>query len=107
MRWSACLGPQPSPAQDPNDSTNNAACRRRQGRCIVGPSHASDGLQQKEEPSPREFECHLMVAQSLTALDQTQVPDQAVVTAAHSTQSAVPESLHREMDAPLSDFVNS
>jgi hypothetical protein len=48
-----------------------------------------------------------MVAKSLAALDQTEVPDQAVVAAAHSSQSAVLESLHREMDAPLSDPVNS
>jgi hypothetical protein len=48
-----------------------------------------------------------MVAQSLAALDQAEVPDQAVVAAAHSSQSAVLESLHREMDAPLIDCVNS
>jgi hypothetical protein len=48
-----------------------------------------------------------MVTQSLAALDQTEVPDQAVVAAAHSSQSAILESLHREMDAPLGDFVNS
>jgi hypothetical protein len=55
---------------------------------------APHGLQQKQEPSPREFECHLMVAQSLAALDQTEVPDQAVVAAAHSSQSA---SLNRSI----------
>jgi hypothetical protein len=31
---------------------------------------------------PREFKCHLMVAQPLAALDRAEVPDQAVVAAA-------------------------
>jgi hypothetical protein len=85
MRWYACLDLRSSPAQDLDDPTNPSARRRRHGRCIAGPPHASDRLQHKEEPSPREFECHLMVAQSLAALDQTEVPDQAVMAAAHSS----------------------
>jgi len=88
--------------------------RLAEPRCLSSPSRevlrrstSRDGLQQKEEPSPRELECHLMVAKSLAALDQTEVPDQADAAATHSSQSVVLKSLHREMDAPLSYSVNS
>jgi hypothetical protein len=36
-----------------------------------------------------------MVPQSLAAFDGAQIPDQAVVAAAHSSESAIPEAHHR------------
>jgi hypothetical protein len=38
---------------------------------------------------------HLMVPQSLAALDQAKIPDQAIVATAHSSQPGIFESPHR------------
>jgi len=51
-------------------------------------------LQELNETPPREIQQDLMVPQSLAAFDRAKIPDQAVLAATHSSESAIPEALH-------------
>jgi hypothetical protein len=51
-------------------------------------------LRELNETPPREIQQDLMVPQSLAAFDRAKIPDQAVLAATHSSESAIPEALH-------------
>jgi len=51
-------------------------------------------LQELNETPPREIQQDLMVPQSLAAFNGAKIPDQAVLAATHSSESAIPEALH-------------
>ena len=59
------------------------------------PSHlARDSDQETEDTVPRQREHHLVVPQSLAALDQAEIPDQAVTPAAHARPACMRKSPH-------------
>jgi hypothetical protein len=61
----------------------------------ASPQDGSPGAQhQLEQATPGEVDQHFMVPQSLAALHQPEIPYQAVMAAAHPSQTAVLEASH-------------
>ncbi|GIQ73030.1 hypothetical protein [Bradyrhizobium sp. RD5-C2] len=82
----------------------NARSERGTARALFGcldlhrrapPQNASGNAQDKlEQAAPREVDDNFMVPQPLAALHQPEIPDQAVMAAAHPSQAAVLEASH-------------
>jgi hypothetical protein len=73
---------------------------------------ASSEGQNSEERSPSEVDDDLVVLQSLAALNRSQVPDDAVMAVAHSSQMAVlevphPVRMHRAAIPSILDLAES
>jgi hypothetical protein len=50
---------------------------------------------------------HLVMPQSLAAFDEAEIPDQAVLAAAHSSEPAIRKTPHAPENALRGDSVNS
>jgi hypothetical protein len=82
---------------------------RRRGRFLRS-NQAGHRLQESNEAPPREVQQDFMVSQPLAAFDGAQIPDQAVLAATHSSESAILEAhhgakMHREMIPSILDRV--
>jgi hypothetical protein len=72
---------------------------------IAPPDLARNSHQEPEDAAPRQCEHHLVVPQPLAALDRAEIPDQAILTAAHARPARLRKSPHaRELasqDTPV------
>src|SRR3984885_13547519 len=80
----------------------------RRGLLAAGPDLGHHfGHRKSGQASERQHQNHLMVPETLAALDQTEVPDQAVLSAAHSSESDICKTRHGAQHALQSERVNS
>jgi hypothetical protein len=73
----------------------------------LSPVGADPGCHEPDQAAPRQLQHHFVVPQPLATLHQAEVPDEAVSSAAHSSEFGFRKSSHPSEDAPRGKRVNS